>query len=299
MKPDILVRLTAVLTMALLIDGCARQPIKAPARPTTPQPAPVPPAGAGLNISLPDTDGNGVFKTINYAISPDEAVWHVRSALNVAALACNDRAVVADYNALLKRQTAPLAAAYEAEAKSFRSSRGESWRGAMDAHMTRLYNYFAQPAAQKRFCAAAARTATEIQSVTPGDLRRYASTEIVRLDSPFQDFYREHAAYRRGLNKDGGAVRAASTLGSRTATAASWRVQLGAFSGWDAARSAWQVIRGRAPGLASFEPHFEEAPAKRLVRLQVGPASSREEALRLCAAAAAGGLDCLPVSPSH
>ena len=76
----------------------------------------------------------------------------------------------------------------------------------------------------------------------------------------------------------------------------SWRIQIGAFTGRAAAEAAWATARERAPGLSRYAPHYENVPYRpELTRLQLGEASDREGALRLCAAAAAGGFDCIPV----
>ena len=51
--------------------------------------------------------GDGRYATPNRNLSADGAVWHLRAALNVAALACrgpDEAAIVAGYNALLARQ---------------------------------------------------------------------------------------------------------------------------------------------------------------------------------------------------
>lgn len=68
-----------------------------------------------------------------------------------------------------------------------------------------------------------------------------------------------------------------------------WRVQLGAFSSEAGARSAWNAVRGRLPGL---EPSYVRAGA--VVRLQAGPLGSRDAAGRACAAARQA---CFPVGP--
>jgi len=251
---------------------------------------------------LPEGDGKGGFKTANSGIGPDEAVWHVRSALNVAALACDDRTIVANYNALLKRQTSVFAAAHKAESRRLGSA------SAMDTHMTRLYNYFAQPPVQREFCATARQIAAEAQSMSASKFQSFATIAIERLDRPFQDFYRAYrdyrndlAAWRKGDNRPVPAASASAAAGAGRATISTnpWRVQLGAFSGAAAANTAWKKIGRDAPGLAAFKPRYEAAPGNGLVRLQIGPARDRQEALRLCAAAAAAGLDCMPVSPAR
>jgi hypothetical protein len=285
------------------LAGCGSRPAKAPPVATTApvRPAPVPPGGALPNLTLPERDGSGGFRTMNSGIAPAEAVWHVRSALNVAALACDDRTIVTSYNALLKRHKGVLTAAYQAESRRLGSV------SAMDGHMTKLYNFFAQPPAQRGFCAAASRVAAEAQAVPGPQFDRFAADAIVRMDQPFQDFYRAYQGYQRDLAAwRAGGGRPGEQLAARSAVAARaavidgmpWRVQLGAFSGPEAARAAWSEVRKRAPGLAAFQPHYEAASVKGLVRLQIGPANDRQEALRLCAAAAVAALDCLPVSPT-
>lgn len=294
---------TVATLVCIQLAGCGPRPSSAPTPTPSPalsRPAPVPPFGAVPGLSLPDSDGRGGFRTPNSGIGSAEAVWHVRSALNVAALACDDRGIVANYNALLKRQKTALAAAHKAELSRSGSA------SAMDVHMTRLYNFFAQPPVQRRFCAAASGVAGE--AVSARDFPQFASGAIDRLDRPFQDFYRSYQDYQRNVTAwkaDGGRsmpqLDFAKPSGAmkQSLEGQDWRVQLGAFSGATAARTAWTEVRRRAPGLAAFTPHYEDASRKGLVRLQIGPASNRSEALKLCAAAAVAGLDCLPVSPDR
>lgn len=83
-------------------------------------------------------------------LSPAAAAWHLRSGLNVAALACrgpDEAAIVAGYNRLLTDRKAELAEVYGAVSREYGSA------AAFDAAMTRLYNGFAQPASQAMLCA--------------------------------------------------------------------------------------------------------------------------------------------------
>ena len=57
-------------------------------------PMPRPPAGAPATLVLPARLGDGSYATPNRALSPVAAVWHLRAALNVAALACGDGEVI-------------------------------------------------------------------------------------------------------------------------------------------------------------------------------------------------------------
>jgi len=218
----------------LQLAGCGPHPSKVPPPPPVPlRQAPAPPAGAVQNLTLPEGDGRGGFKTMNSDIGPAEAVWHVRSALNVAALAYDDRVIIANYNALLKRQRGALAAANQSESRQSGSA------SAMDSHMTRLYNFFAQPFAQREFCNVAGRVAADAQSIPGPEFEYFAVVAIERVDRPFQDFYRAYQAYQRDLvawRAEGGratepALRSATLQKEPITNMAPWRVQLGAFSG--------------------------------------------------------------------
>ncbi|MDQ8755273.1 SPOR domain-containing protein [Sphingosinicella sp. LHD-64] len=68
-----------------------------------------------------------------------------------------------------------------------------------------------------------------------------------------------------------------------------WRIQLGAFSSEANARSAWNAVRSRLPGL---EPYYVRAGT--VFRLQAGPLASRAAAAQACAAARQA---CFPVAP--
>lgn len=303
-------RLRPFVAMALLaaVAGCATRPSAPPQQEARPVPRPQPPAGAAASLKLPPGDGNGGYRTINSGIGDEEAAWHVRSALNVAALSCGGT-LPADYNALLSRHKTALAKAYKAEAAGHRGN------AAMDGHVTQIYNYFAQPPAQAGFCAAAADVAREARTVAPAGFDAFAVTALPRLEAPFTTFYAQYAAYERDLAAwERGELKASAAapmalaamaapapmaVRSAPAATAAWRIQLGAYSGDAAARSAWSKISARLAGVAAFKPRYEAVPGKPLVRVQVGPVADRGDAIRLCAAAASAGFDCFPVTPKE
>lgn len=83
-------------------------------------------------------------------LSPAAAAWHLRSGLNVAALACRgpeEGAIVAGYNRLLADRRTELADVYRTVSREYGAP------AVFDAAMTRLYNTFAQPASQAALCA--------------------------------------------------------------------------------------------------------------------------------------------------
>jgi cell division septation protein DedD len=202
---------------------------------------------------------------------------------------------------MLGRQRKTLAKAYKAESARLGSA------SATDAHVTQVYNFFAQPPAQQGFCASAKVVAAEMAALAPETLDSAAPAALARLVQPFTDFYRAYADYRLALadwEKIGrsGTAKPVARMASLSTTVTSsagppWRIQLGAYSGDRAARDAWSRIRQRMSAANDFEPVYEPVPASALVRVRIGPVTDRNQAIALCAAAAGAGLDCLPVAP--
>jgi len=191
--------LTAALIALAALGGCAAHhdqlaSVPAPAAPPPLGPMPQPPAGAYAGMSIPAKLADGSYATPNRDLDPVAAAWHVRVALNVAALGCRGtegQAITAGYNAMLTRDKAELAHASAATIKA------EGGQAGYDEAMTRLYNYFAQPGAQAAFCAAAAQITNDVAGA--GSLGVVAPAALVSLDRPFTDFYRSYDAYRVDL----------------------------------------------------------------------------------------------------
>ena len=188
---------------ALVLAGCAARRVEAPVAIAIAPPAPpAKPPGLPDRIDVPPVGADGEYLTLNHGLLPPDAVWHVRSALNVAALGCRgeqETAIIAAYNAMLRAQRAPLADALRAVQARYKAERGTGWQEQQDTHMTRVYNFFAQPPAQQRFCAVAAAVATEADAVPPADFTAFAVVALVRLEAPFTDVYRAYDGYRREL----------------------------------------------------------------------------------------------------
>jgi hypothetical protein len=225
---------------------------------TTTQPAPPPSRPAPPQPLSP----------IHQNLAPHETLWHVRAGLNVAALSCAGKVgpgIVTDYNAFLKAKQALLAEAYDQLSADYRG-KGGNWQRALDADMTRLYNHFASPTAQAAFCeAAAAEVKRAIAAAPEGDW----AAVLQRLDTPFT---------------------APPQMAARgTPPAAHGLLAM------PAPEAAWTNVKGRSAQLGALTPHFEPVPGKPLVRLQVKGVESREQAIQLCAHAAAAGFDCMPV----
>lgn len=124
---------------------------------------------------------------INRGLSSAATVWHMRAALNVAALACRgsgEAAIIQRYNAMLAKHKASLAGAQVMLAAEFKAGGGD-WQDRYDDSMTRLYNFFSQAQARDAFCTAAAATLAEAETLAPGELPTYAAAVLPTLDAPF------------------------------------------------------------------------------------------------------------------
>jgi hypothetical protein len=191
----------ALVAVTIALAGCSasRQQV-AVAPPVMPaQPVlsamPLPPAGAATNVVVPARGPDGSYLTPNRNVSAAAAAWHVRAALNVAALRCADPAgtLAVAYNRFLTTQKAGLAAAHKALSAEY----GDT--AVFDSAMTRLYNYFSLPPAGTGFCAAAVPIAAQAAALPAGGLPSFAGAALTELDRPFADFYRAYDDYRTAL----------------------------------------------------------------------------------------------------
>ncbi len=154
------------------------------------------PDGFARSFAAPARDAGGAYRTPNRDLSPSEVTWHVRVALNVAALGCRDEATA--YNAMLTTEKVPLAGA-DAGAQAAERARGGDWQARHDDAMTKLYNFWAQPPAQGGFCAAAGEALREAVNVEPADFPAFAAAALPRLEAPFVAAFARFDGYRAEL----------------------------------------------------------------------------------------------------
>lgn len=193
-------RVAALVAISLLTSCTHRRPVAVAAPPSV-APAPKPVLAANLAAVVPPALApDGHYRTINYGIDPVQTEWHVRAALNVAAIGCRgaaDSGLVDAYNTLLKSQKAELARANTAVEAKFRAAGGD-WQSTHDAYMTRLYNFFSQPAAKASFCAVADQLAPQASAPADG-FQSFAAQALPQLEAPFIDTYRQVDAYKLAL----------------------------------------------------------------------------------------------------
>lgn len=175
------------------------------------------PVGANPGMTIPAMLADGSYATPNRDLSPAAAIWHLRAALNVAALACRGPAgdaIAARYNAAIRTHATALAHAESRFADEFRAVGGD-WRNRYDSEMTKLYNFFAFAPVRADFCAAADRVLNEMTAVAPDVLPGFAQAHLAAIDQPFTDFYRAYDAWRNQRPTATLAMAAAISAGPR------------------------------------------------------------------------------------
>ncbi len=187
--------------LAVAMSGCAKPPVAVQPPPpvvaVTPPP-PAMPAGGFVGMKIPAKLEDGNYFTPNLNNTDSAAVWHLRNALNVAALGCDleGGGVVEAYNAWLKTHGAAIDRYYQAYIREWQEPGWSDWQRVYDDDQTRIYNFYAQPAMRAGFCAAARAEAAQVGQVTDDELPTFARAALLRLDRPFVDFYRAFAAWQ-------------------------------------------------------------------------------------------------------
>ena len=152
--------------------------------------------------AIPPLGPDGRFRTINSGLDGAQRLWHVRAALNVAALGCKgdgQKPLIDAYNRFITANRTVLATADRSVRARFQGEFGGGWQMRHDAYQTSLYNFFAQPFVQSAFCAAAAPIAQAAGGVRPVGVAAFADDALPRLEAPFLDYYRRYAAYEVAL----------------------------------------------------------------------------------------------------
>lgn len=196
-------KLMAGALLGLVAACAAPPPPPAPPPPAPTPPRPVPPLGAQDNFVVPPKGPDGVRQTINVGLSPNQAVWNVRAAFNVAALDCLDpkyAEILPAYSSFLKAHKSELSRANAAVDSEYRAKYGRTgYIAPREAYMTQVYNYFALPPTMGPFCDASLQMARDSALIPKGGLGDFATTELARLEATFESFFTDYEAYRTAL----------------------------------------------------------------------------------------------------
>lgn len=202
--------LTAIIITVAAVSACAPPPKPVPPPPVIivppppPPPAmPLPPGGAAASMRIPLVGVDGIRATPNRFLSPDEQIWHFRSALNVAALNCQGPVwgqIALEYNKFIKVHKKQLSKTSKTVDREYvKRYPGENGLRVRDTKLTDLYNYFALPPVRAEYCDAALRKLTEANLLAPDALPGYAVGGLTEIDGIFIRFFDAYAQYERDL----------------------------------------------------------------------------------------------------
>jgi len=181
------------LAMLALGETSASAAPAAPASVESTPYRPLPPNGAAYAMTIPPLGADGVRRTLNTGLDRDDTIWHLRSAWNVAALNCMGsqyKPILTGYAAFLKRYVKELAAVNKRIEATYRSP------AAREAQNTKVYNYFATPAAMGSMCPVALAVANEWLKAPPSELAAFAKATLPRFDAVYLDFFAAYDRYR-------------------------------------------------------------------------------------------------------
>ena len=178
--------------LAASLAGCAQPVVPPPVVATlAPPPPPAMPVGGYSGLKIPDKRKDGTYPTPNFDMTDAAAVWHLRGALNVAALACDNAGggIVDGYNAWIIAHRAALDGYVKQYMREWEAPGWWDWEQAYESNQTRIYNFYSQSTIRVAFCAAARAEIGNVAAVPDADLPKYARGALVHLDKPFVDFY--------------------------------------------------------------------------------------------------------------
>jgi hypothetical protein len=186
------------------VAACAPKPPPPPPPPPPPitvviPPRPLPPGNASLTQILPQRDLEGRFLTANSNVSGDRAFWQLKIGLNVAAIGCRgaeEATLVSAYNNIIKAHAKAIKSTEKTVIGQLGKETGTNGTAARDRLSTQLFNYFAQPPAQRQFCPRANEVAQIVSTSPSAQVIEQASAYLSQLDQPFRDFYEAYAQYQ-------------------------------------------------------------------------------------------------------
>ena len=185
-----------------LVAGCSTpKEVPTPPPPVVPTIKPLPPMGAVEDMSIPEVDAEGKYLTPNRGVTANTALWHVRMALNVAALSCQGGGEPArvQYNRMLHVHKDILRDANAAVDRNYTAAYGSGGLQSRELLNTVVYNFFSLPPVTKSFCPVAVEVGAKILAMPSSQLLAYAPEALTELEKPFQEFYEAYADYLRRL----------------------------------------------------------------------------------------------------
>ncbi|HEV7340607.1 MAG TPA: hypothetical protein VGN68_03155 [Sphingopyxis sp.] len=196
-----------IIVVGLLasVAACTKAPPPPPPAPPPPPvvivvpPRPLPPGNASLTQILPGRGIDGKFVTANSNVTGDRAFWQLKIGLNVAAIGCRgleETTLVSAYNNIIKAHGKVIRSTEKNVITQLGKETKTNGTAARDKLSTQLFNYFAQPPAQRAFCTRANEIAQMVSSTPTAQVVEQAPAHLARLDEPFHEFYEAYAKYQ-------------------------------------------------------------------------------------------------------
>jgi hypothetical protein len=197
------------LTMVVAACAPAPKPVVVAPPPVAPPPVavipprPLPPGGAAATMRVPMLGTDGVRVTPNRGLTREENIWHLRSAINVAALNCQGVVwgeIAQNYNKYLQVHKSRLATANKAvDAEYVKRYPGQNGLRVRDTKTTDLYNYFALPPVRAEFCDKSLIKSRELVALQSAALPEYSFGALSDVDATFINFFNAYEQYQVDL----------------------------------------------------------------------------------------------------
>ncbi|HEY0594257.1 MAG TPA: hypothetical protein VGD20_00490, partial [Sphingopyxis sp.] len=104
--------------------------------------------------------------------------------------------MVSGYNAIIKNHGKTIKSTEKSVITQLGKDNKNNGIAPRDRLSTQLFNYFAQPPAQRDFCVRANEIAQIVASTPTAQLVEQEPAHLARLDQPFNDFYEAYARYQ-------------------------------------------------------------------------------------------------------
>ncbi len=200
------------MVLVLTLAACAQAPLPPPPLPPAPPvpppvaivipPRPTPPDGASPQLRPPPVTPDGTRESVNRKLTPNQAVWNLRSAYTVAALNCRDPrngTILPRYRQFLAAHARALTGVYAGMEREFRERHGRGGEALRDDYLTALYNHYALPPTQARFCDVIDQIMRDGETVPSAGLAAFALTMLPAIEAVFDQFYDRYDQYRLAL----------------------------------------------------------------------------------------------------
>jgi hypothetical protein len=171
-----------------------------PPPPPPPPGPPRPPGSESPNYILPGRGVDGYWATPNRGIDINRKIWHFRTALNVASLACRSPkwdVIAANYTQMLSINKAKLGAVNKIiDSEYVAKYGGTKGLRRRDTDTMNLYNWFSRPSVKWTFCDLALAKSNNALLISSEGFPDFAVSSLGQIDDIFQQFFNDFQKYK-------------------------------------------------------------------------------------------------------